>query len=223
MPINNNSREIATHLRSLYCSKEDIIPDTQASYVDRSGYTNDWVHTSVASYGAGEMDPDHSGPVSTILPDSHIVESEEEDEAPKLPPEYQDVIYKAPAYEWLISSLLREPVLVQAKPNQMDAIKKKIMKSLPSSHRVSKCRPSEAYVTTFEVIWDPVAFVKEQKYEGEPDEAIEIALTLTGTAKDAQALPCGQYLKQVWGAFGEHVIRLVKDVVRSESSRCTRE
>jgi hypothetical protein len=86
MLINNNSREIVTHLRSLYSSKEDIIPDTQASCVDRSGYTNDWVQTSLASYGAEEMDPDHRGPVSTILPDSHVVESEEEDEAPKLSP-----------------------------------------------------------------------------------------------------------------------------------------
>ncbi|KFX87483.1 hypothetical protein V494_06530 [Pseudogymnoascus sp. VKM F-4513 (FW-928)] len=212
--VHKHRREIVTHLRSLNSSKEDIIPDTQASYIDRSGYTNDWVQTSVAPYGAEEMDSDLSGPVSTIR--------EEEDDAPKLPPEYQDLIYKAPAYEWLISSLLREPLLVQPKPNQMDAVKKKIMKSLPSSHRVSKYRPAEAYVTTFEVIWDPVAFVKEQKYEGEPDEAIEIALTLTGTAKDAQAFPCGQYLKQIWGTSGEHIIRLVKDVVRSENSRCTR-
>jgi hypothetical protein len=217
MLINCNSREIVTDLRSFYSSKELIIPDTQAPYVDRSGYTNDWVHRTE------EMDADDSGPVSTIPLDFHVIESEEEDETPKPPLKYQDLISKEPAYEWLISSLLRQTLLVQAKPSQMDAIKQKIMQSLPSSYRVSKSRPAEAYVTTFEVIWNPVAFIKEQKYEGEPDEAIETALTLTGAAKDAQALPSGQYLKQVWGVSGEHVMLLVKDVVRNENSRCTRE
>jgi hypothetical protein len=49
---------------------------------------------------------------------------------------------------------------------------------------------------TFGIEWDPLAFVKEQEYREKPDEAVEIAITLTGPAKDAQALTCAQYLCQ---------------------------
>ncbi len=32
---------------------------------------------------------------------------------------------------------------------------------------------------TFQIEWDPLAFVKDQEYGEEPDEAVEIAITLT--------------------------------------------
>ena len=44
----------------------------------------------------------------------------------------------------------------------------------------------EAYEVTFDIGWDPLAFVKEQKY----GEVVEKVITLTGFARDAQALTC---------------------------------
>jgi hypothetical protein len=113
-------------------------------------------------------------------------------------PAYQDFIFKAPAYEWLIANLRKECFLAPAEPNSMEAIRREIIYSLPSPHEVSRKKPAEAYKITFEIEWDPLAFVKEQKYKEQPDEAVEIAITLTGSAKDAQALTCAQYLCQTW-------------------------
>ena len=95
---------------------------------------------------------------------------------------------------------------IMTEPNSREAIRLKIISSLP---------PAKAYKMTFRIDWDPLAFVKEQEYREEPDEAIPIAITLTGSAKYAQALTCTQYLCQTWPPAGEHTIRLVKDVLRS--------
>ena len=131
---------------------------------------------------------------------------------------YRSFISKAPAYEWLLARLRREFLLAPAEPNYMEAIRREIIKFLPSCHKVSRTTSAEAYTMTFVIEWDPLAFVKEQMYKEEPDEAVEMAITLTGSAKHAQALTCAQYLCQVWPSSGEYIIRLVKDVVRSGPS-----
>jgi hypothetical protein len=46
------------------------------------------------------------------------------------------------------------------------------------------------------------------------EEVVAKVITLTGSAMDAQALTCEQYLCQTWPSAGEYIIRLVKDVVR---------
>ena len=56
---------------------------------------------------------------------------------------------------------------------------------------------------------------RSKSIERKPDEAVEIAITLTGSSKDAQALTCTQYLCQTWPSAGEYTMRLVKDVLRS--------
>jgi hypothetical protein len=128
---------------------------------------------------------------------------------------YRDFIFQAPAYQWLLGSLRREFLLHHAQPNCMNAIRRNILNYLPPSNKVSRKKSSETYKVTFEVEWDPLEFVKEQLYEEEPDEAIEIAITLTGSINDAQALTCTQYLHQTWPSSGYHIMKLVKDVVRA--------
>lgn len=165
--------------------------------------------------GPGNDDPPDIVPLEDQEPNKGA--DEEENEETYMPEHlaYRDFIFKAPAYEWLLANLRREFHLCPAEPNSMDAIRRKILSSLPSSHKVSRKKSAEAYKMTFGIEWDPLAFVKEQEYREEPDKAIEMAITLTGTAKDAQALTCTQYLCQTWPSAGEHTIQLVKDVVRS--------
>ncbi|OGM45005.1 hypothetical protein ABOM_005741 [Aspergillus bombycis] len=52
------------------------------------------------------------------------------------------------------------------------------------------------------------------------DDAIERAITITGSIKDAQAMATVQYLCQTWPSTGIHLLRLVKDVVRG-GPNCT--
>lgn len=147
-------------------------------------------------------------------PDEELEEEEQESAMPELYA-YQDFIFKSPAYEWLLATLRKEFLLAPAKPNSMEAIRREILHSLPSSHKVSRKKSPQAYKVAFRIKWDPLAFVKEQGYGEEPCEAVKTAITLTGSAGDAQALTCGQYLRQTWPLSGEHTIRLLKDVVRS--------
>ena len=80
----------------------------------------------------------------------------------------------------------------------MEIMRQKIIRFLPSPRKVSRKTSAEAVRMTYKVQWDPLAFVKEQGYAGEVGRAIEIAITLTGSLKDAQALTCEQYLYQTW-------------------------
>ncbi|KAH8812428.1 hypothetical protein F5884DRAFT_309735 [Xylogone sp. PMI_703] len=128
---------------------------------------------------------------------------------------YQNFIFQSPAYEWLLANLRREFFLTSPEPNYMEIIGKKIIQCLPSSHVVSRKRSAESYEITFEIEWSPLAFVSEQMYKEELGEAIENAITLTGSTNDAQALTCAQYLCQTWPLSGEYTIKLIKDVVRS--------
>ncbi|KAN0073022.1 hypothetical protein V8E54_009136 [Elaphomyces granulatus] len=127
---------------------------------------------------------------------------------------YRDFILNSPAYKWLLASLRKETLLAQANPNSMLAIRQDIINSLPTSHRISRKAPPEAYKITFDISWDPLAFFREQSYGEKPEKVVEKVITLTGSARDAQALTCGQYLCQTWPSAGECVIRLVKDVVQ---------
>ncbi|KAF3258160.1 hypothetical protein TWF217_005852 [Orbilia oligospora] len=127
---------------------------------------------------------------------------------------YRDFILKTPAFEWLVGVLRREiTLLTPAEPNYMEITKRSVSECLPSSHRISKNRSAEAFNTIFLTGWKPLTFVKEQEYELKPSEAIERAVTLTGSAEDAQALTCVEYLCQTWPSTGKYIIELVRDVI----------
>lgn len=128
---------------------------------------------------------------------------------------YRDFIVKTPAYSWLVTSVQREATLTRATPDIMEDIREKILRSWPSFYKVSRRASSQEYKATFELDWDPLSFVKEQQYAESPDEALERAITLTGSVNNAQAMTTGEYLSQTWPATGKHVMRLVTDVVRN--------
>jgi hypothetical protein len=217
------SSDIAEQFRDEYF-REESVPDVQASDTDQMHWEdkiNYWYDRQGTRDDASPQpsinDCNEEGiNYSMIQQANEEGEGEEENEEINMPGlhAYRDFILNSPAYEWLLANLRRETLLAQADPNSMLAIKREIINSLPSSHRVSRKRPAEAYKVTFDIGWDPQAFVREQNYEEEPEEVVAKAITLTGSAMDAQALTCEQYLCQTWPSAGECVIRLVKDVVK---------
>lgn len=133
---------------------------------------------------------------------------------------YRELISKSLAYKWLLARLDVELTLARAESSTMRTIRECVRGSLPSSHKVSRKSSAEAFQATFKVDWDPLLFVREQEYTEEPGEAIETAITLTrpGFGNDLQAITCAQYMRQTWPWVGEHMIQLVKDVLRSGAS-----
>lgn len=128
---------------------------------------------------------------------------------------YLDFMMNTPAYSWLVANLQKEGNLTRASPNLMEDIRNTILAALPSAYKVSRKAPSQEYKARFELDWDPLSFVREQQYTESVDEALERAITLTGSTNDAQALTTGEYLSQTWPTTGTHVMRLVRDVVRN--------
>jgi len=161
-----------------------------------------------------------SAPISLELDENSDV-LEDDTESTHDAGSYRDFIVKTPAYSWLVASLQREATVTRATPDLMEDIRGRILSALPSSHRVSRKTPSQQYKATFELDWDPLSFVKEQQYTESPDQALERAITLTGSTNDAQAMTPGDYLSQTWGATGKHVMRLVTDVVRNTTDHVT--
>lgn len=127
---------------------------------------------------------------------------------------YHDYMSETWAYNWLLSRLRQELNLTPAEPDVVANIGDTIISYLPS-HRVSRSTYPKTYTVNFEVDWDPQAFIREQGYEVEPWEAIGMALTLTGSTKDAQALSCAEYLTQTWPSTGMQILQLLQDVIRS--------
>ncbi|KAF3905765.1 hypothetical protein AA313_de0203376 [Arthrobotrys entomopaga] len=146
------------------------------------------------------------------------LEQEDEDEDLELDQStlaYRDFIFKTPAFEWLVASLRRDVLLETTEPNSMETIRKEIIRSLPSSRRVSKMKSAEAFKVIYMTGWDPFLFLTEQQYKDEDGpEAIMRAITLTGSTDDAQALTCAQYIRQTWPLNGKHIVWLINDVVR---------
>jgi hypothetical protein len=109
----------------------------------------------------------------------------------------------------------REAILMQATHDlSMEDIRQKV---LVVFRNVSRNMPPQKYKVTFELDWDPLSFVEEQHFSGRPDVALESAITLTGSEKDAQATTAWAYLAQTWPATGEYVMQLVADIVRSNA------
>lgn len=126
---------------------------------------------------------------------------------------HRSLISASAAYRWLLVTLRRESLL-ELKCSKMEDIRQTILSSLKASQKISRSRPAEAFHTTFLINWDPIAFLKEQLYEENLEDAIDKVITLTGSAKNAQALTTLQYLRQTWPVTGEHVLQLVKNVLR---------
>jgi hypothetical protein len=129
---------------------------------------------------------------------------------------YRDFIIGTPAYSWLVATLQREASLTRATPDLMEDIRNTIFAALPSKRKVSRKAPSPEYKATFCLEWDPLSFVKEQRYTESPEVALERAITLTGSVNDAQAVTTREYLSQTWPATGIQVMRLVTGVAGNE-------
>ncbi|KAM0480470.1 hypothetical protein ACHAPX_004301 [Trichoderma viride] len=160
--------------------------------------------------------PDNQDMEEDVPQEDHLDQGEEEDGETNAfdLSAHRDLISASHAYRWLLVTLRRESLLaVEFSNNAMEDIRQMILSSLKASQKISRSRSAEAFRTTFLINWDPIAFLKEQLYEEDLGEAIEKVITLTGSAKNAQALTTMQYLRQTWPLTGEYVLQLVKDVL----------
>ncbi|TPR11848.1 Fungal specific transcription factor domain family protein [Aspergillus niger] len=137
---------------------------------------------------------------------------------------YRKLITGSPVYEWLLGSLRRKLQLHPAEPNVQDAIRDRILKTLPSSRRVSRYDQPTVYQVVYLLKWDPVSFIAEQEYDISKEGFLGKIITITGTSQDAQAMTCLQYLHQTWHSYGANILQLVEAALvdeRGYEHRCT--
>jgi hypothetical protein len=127
---------------------------------------------------------------------------------------YRSLVIDDPAYRLFLANVRRECILAPPGPNLIEMVRNEIFSHLPLSRKFSKYQSADPYQMTFLVEWDPRAFLVNQKYPEKPEDAIERAITVTGSVTDAQALTCCQYLCQTWPSTGMEVLQLIKDIVR---------
>lgn len=130
---------------------------------------------------------------------------------------YRSLFRKAPGYNWLLENIRRECILAPAEPNVIGEIRHTILKSLPSSSRISRRKPTEIFDMSFMADWDPNIFLRDEEYTEEPGYAIERTITLTCSSSTAQALTCGDYLRQTWPSTGEQTLKLLKSMVSGKT------
>ena len=132
--------------------------------------------------------------------------------------QYLDCLDSSATYKWLLATLKRQALLAAAVPDVREKIRWKILTFLArSKNKVSRKASSEAHTALFQVKWDPASFVKEQKYNANPDAAIASAITITGSVQDAQALTTGQYLSQTWDSLA--LLRVIQEVLCRKPGR----
>jgi hypothetical protein len=131
---------------------------------------------------------------------------------------YRELIFKSPAYQWLVATLRREFYVSPAEQDDMTQIRTTVLQCLPPTRRMSRKTSSETYTVGFHVNWDPLKFFVEQEYGISPDKALLRALTLTATSDShVQCLPCLNYLRQMWPFTGDGFIEFISGVLRDPS------
>jgi hypothetical protein len=141
---------------------------------------------------------------------------------------YRNIVAKSIAFQWLLSRLSRETSLATLEASSARAISTNIRQTLYTRREnrvVSGQRGPPKCTVLFQSDWDPLAFVSNEEYKEEPDEAIEGAIVIVQAMNGgAEAMPCSVYVGRTWPLFGEHFMGLVKHTVRSKLGlRCSGE
>jgi hypothetical protein len=133
---------------------------------------------------------------------------------------YRNAVAKSTAFQWLLCRLHRETSLATLEATSARAISTYIRQTLYTRREnrvISSQKGPPKCSVLFQSDWDPLAFVSNQEYKEEPDEAIEGAIVIVqAMSGGAEAMPCSEYVSRTWPMFGEHFMRLVKHTVQSK-------
>ncbi|OXV11417.1 hypothetical protein Egran_00822 [Elaphomyces granulatus] len=80
---------------------------------------------------------------------------------------------------------------------------------------------SQLFQAEFDMDWDLTNFLRRQEYDATWETAVELAITLTGSNGNAQALTCMDYMCQTWPLSGRVVVRLLQKALVSPALSCS--
>lgn len=80
---------------------------------------------------------------------------------------------------------------------------------------------SQLFRAEFDMDWDLTNFLRRQEYDATWETAVGLAITLTGSNGNAQALTCMDYMCQTWPLSGCVVVRLLQKALVSPGLSCS--
>lgn len=121
------------------------------------------------------------------------------------------------AYKWLISTVQRNVKINGVQPSRMRDHRQWFLALLDAtSTRISRRRKPDLYTAKFELSWDLIGFLQEQEYVDEdPSSVIGRVITLSGDHECVQALPCKNYMEQLWPSTGPDFVQLFERLVET--------
>jgi hypothetical protein len=123
--------------------------------------------------------------------------------------EYRQTAFGSVAYKWLVSSLERE-IRLSCVGESAPILTPQTL-GLPTDDQY-------AHNIEFRVDWELGEFLKTQYGSlKNPKHSLARAIALTGSACDAQALPCSEYLNQTWPMSGPRVLAAVCETLQTGS------
>lgn len=137
-----------------------------------------------------------------------------DDIAPQEIAKYRKIITGSAQYSWLLADMRRLCILTPGSPEDlMEKVRDTVRTALPRNIPISKRGPMPGCEVTFEVPWDPSGFWQKEKFHEDITRGLENAITITGSAEDAQATTAGEYLTQTWPVTAKHALKLMKKLV----------
>ncbi|KAH7413544.1 hypothetical protein BKA64DRAFT_567650 [Cadophora sp. MPI-SDFR-AT-0126] len=168
------------------------------------------------------MDP---GSVQVERPEDAIQDadldndSDTEDDSPV--PDYAEArkfLFEHEAYQNLQARIQAASLLTSREGETIEVIRDTIMKTLVGKHpRLDQTKPNKGLPSLeLVLLWNPIDFLIAQYGYVDSTEFKDI-ITLTGSAIDAQAATCGQYVAQVWPRTGHEILNTLDASIRHMS------
>ena len=106
--------------------------------------------------------------------------------------------------ETMIASMSRHPV-----EDNLTVIKSLVLTALLTSKRTR-------HVASLKLEWDILAFIEDQFRDHEyPNAVLGSVVTISGSARHAQATTCSDYVQQHWGTRGSEILHALQDALHS--------
>jgi hypothetical protein len=116
------------------------------------------------------------------------------------------------SFSWLLKAVQSRSQLDYATADVLDSIKT-FASSCLNEYRGNRALRSQKAV--MRMAWDPRAFLEQQGYEG--IDNLRTAITISGSAAEAQLLSCESYVKQTWPLTGETVLEALTAATELEA------
>ena len=143
-----------------------------------------------------------------------ITEVEHEPERVNLE-NYRRLLLDSEAFERFLFAIRSRNTLSGTDTTVREVLRGQILKAIDSASkefrkttegylkpRISRWRRPNTYNLSLELDWDPIAFLRNEGYDGQPSQILGNIITLTGDEEASQALSCQEYMEQIWPYTG---------------------